>query len=192
VLPLQHRMNPFNPSLIRKKKGMSESSRSQPGFDECSLASADAEPSASLKPARVIVCGGRDFHDYYRVAMVLDRLRDIRPFAMVFHGNARGADACADRWCRERGVGVFPVPAQWAKHGKAAGPKRNQAMLGQGIDLVVAFPRANGEIGAGTADMIRRARKAGVPVTVARRQSTRRLPEQRGPTDAQLGPGGEG
>lgn len=112
------------------------------------------------KPARLIVCGGRDFHDYDRLASVMDRLRAIRPIAMVFHGNARGADTLAHRWCVDRGVKVHPVPADWAKHGKAAGPKRNQAMLGQGIDLVVAFPG-----GRGTEDMVKRARAAGVMVT---------------------------
>jgi hypothetical protein len=39
---------------------MSESSRNQPGFDECSLASADAEPSAardlSLTPEQRRLC----------------------------------------------------------------------------------------------------------------------------------------
>jgi hypothetical protein len=125
------------------------------------------EPSGagalSETPARLIVCGGRDFHDYYRLANVMDRLRAIRPIAMVFHGNARGADTLADRWCRERGVKVFPVPAQWAKHGKRAGPLRNRAMLGQGIDLVVAFPG-----GRGTEDMVKQAHAAGVMVTRAR------------------------
>jgi hypothetical protein len=142
-------------------------SRSQPVSDDAARRTGEAErpgPGEPLtfKPARLIVCGGRDFHDYYRLANVMDRLRAIRPIAMVFHGNARGADALADRWCRERDVPVFPVPAEWSKHGKAAGPKRNQAMLGQGIDLVVAFPG-----GRGTEDMVRRARKAGVMVTRA-------------------------
>lgn len=114
------------------------------------------------KPARLIVCGGRDFHDYDRLASVMDRLQAIRPISMVFHGNARGADLLADRWCRERGVRVHPVPAEWSKHGRAAGPKRNQAMLGHGIDLVVAFPG-----GRGTEDMVKRAHKAGVLVTRA-------------------------
>lgn len=114
------------------------------------------------KPARLIVCGGRDFHDYYRLANVMDRLNAIRPISMVFHGSARGADTLAHRWCVERGVKVFPVPAEWSKHGKRAGPMRNQAMLGHGIDLVVAFPG-----GAGTEDMVRRAKRAGVMVTRA-------------------------
>lgn len=131
----------------------------------------DAEPAAAggKKPARLVVCGGRDFHDYYRLANVMDRLAAIRPIEVVFHGNARGADALAHRWCCERGVKVFPVPAQWSKHGRRAGPIRNQAMLGHGIDLVVAFPG-----GKGTEDMVSRAHKAGVMVTRARAKSTLR------------------
>jgi len=123
-------------------------------------------PHQRHTPARLIVCGGRDFSDYVRMCEVMDRIAAVRPIAMVFHGNARGADSLADRWCRERGVKVFAVPADWAKYGKAAGPKRNQAMLGQGIDLVVAFPG-----GRGTEDMVKRAHKAGVLVTRAREKS---------------------
>lgn len=123
------------------------------------------------KPARLIVCGGRDFTDYERVAAVLDRLQAMRPIFAIWHGNAKGADTLADRWCRERGVKVFPVPAEWSKHGRRAGPLRNQAMLGNHIDLVVAFPG-----GAGTEDMVKRAKAAGVLVT--RAQATSPLREQ--------------
>jgi len=50
--------------------------------------------------------------------------------------------------------------ANWRTHGKAAGPIRNQQMLDEGRPhLVVAFPG-----GTGTADMVRRAKAAGVPV----------------------------
>jgi hypothetical protein len=48
--------------------------------------------------------------------------------------------------------------ADWEKLGRSAGPIRNQAMLDEGRpDLVVAFPGHHG-----TADMVRRARAAGV------------------------------
>jgi hypothetical protein len=47
----------------------------------------------------------------------------------------------------------------WKRHGPAAGPMRNQRMLDWGPDLVVAFAG-----GKGTADMVRRARAAGVDV----------------------------
>lgn len=111
---------------------------------------------------RVIVCGGRDYLDWDQGFAVLDRIHAATPIEYVFHGNARGADSIASAWARSRkaeGVRDCPVPAQWAKHGKAAGPKRNQAMIGHSPDLVIAFPG-----GRGTADMVRRARAAGITV----------------------------
>lgn len=50
--------------------------------------------------------------------------------------------------------------AEWNKYGKQAGILRNQAMIDlHSPTLIVAFPG-----GTGTADMIARARKAGIPV----------------------------
>ncbi|WP_269581874.1 DUF2493 domain-containing protein [Roseibium sp. Sym1] len=110
---------------------------------------------------RVIVCGGRDYNDYDAVFAALDRIHAERPIQHLWHGNSRGADTCAHVWGmnRKREVSVHPVPAKWSMHGRRAGPLRNQKMLGKGIDLVIAFPG-----GDGTADMVRRARKAGVEV----------------------------
>lgn len=106
---------------------------------------------------RIIVCGGRDYSDQDHVDKVLDTIGGIRH---LFHGNARGADTLAGNWGnRQDGVSVHPVPAEWKKYGRKAGPIRNQKMLGQSPDLVVAFPG-----GRGTADMIRRAEAAGVSV----------------------------
>jgi len=52
------------------------------------------------------------------------------------------------------------VRAKWSKHGRAAGPIRNQEMIDEcKPDLVVAFPG-----GRGTADMVRRAKAAGIRV----------------------------
>ena len=105
---------------------------------------------------RVLVCGGRDYDDRDRVFSELDTLQPIR---MVIHGNARGADTLAQAWCLSRRVQAAACPAQWSKYGKRAGPMRNEAMLGHSPDLVLAFPG-----GRGTADMVSRARKAGVRV----------------------------
>ena len=52
-------------------------------------------------------------------------------------------------------------PAAWNKWGYSAGPRRNAWMIEYGKpDHVLAFPG-----GPGTADMVRRARAAGIPVT---------------------------
>ena len=109
---------------------------------------------------RIIVCGGRDYSDQQHVDEVLNGLKGVQH---LFHGNARGADTLAANWGdRQPGTSVHAVPAQWKKYGRSAGPKRNQAMLGQSPDLVVAFPG-----GRGTADMIKRSKAAGVEVLIA-------------------------
>lgn len=107
---------------------------------------------------RVLVCGGRDYCDLPTVNAFLDGITP-RP-TMIIHGGARGADECAWRWACRSCVPDEAYPADWKTHGRAAGPIRNQRMLDEGKpDLVVAFPG-----GRGTADMVRRAKAAGVKV----------------------------
>lgn len=120
-------------------------------------------PGASTGGARgrrVLVCGGRDFDDHLYLREVLDGLAaEPGGVACIIHGNARGADSLAHQWAVSRGIGGWACPANWKRDGKRAGPMRNQRMLGHKPDLVVAFPG-----GTGTADMVKRAEKAGVSV----------------------------
>jgi YspA, cpYpsA-related SLOG family len=110
---------------------------------------------------RVLVCGGRDFSDADLLCRELDCIHAHTPISGIIEGGAAGADDLAAKWSAKTGLpqGVR-FYADWAKHGRAAGPIRNQRMLDEGKpDLVVAFPG-----GRGTADMVRRAKKAGVEV----------------------------
>ncbi len=110
---------------------------------------------------RVLVCGGRDFDDYPTVARWLGSLHP-RP-SVIIHGAAKGADTLAAKWAVMSDTPIMRFPADWQRDGKAAGPIRNARMLAEGKpDLVVAFPG-----GRGTADMVAKARKAGVPVIEA-------------------------
>lgn len=110
---------------------------------------------------RVLVTGGRDFGDRELLFGALDRLHAVHGFTALIHGDANGADRLSGEWAGARGVSVEVHPADWKKHGRAAGPIRNQKMLEEKPDLVVAFPG-----GRGTADMVRRAREAGIEVFV--------------------------
>ncbi len=106
---------------------------------------------------RIIVTGGRKLAD----AAAVDReLSTLRP-TLVIVGGAGGADRLAAHWAWLHKAETWIYDADWNAHGKAAGPIRNQRMLDEnpGIDAVVAFPG-----GSGTADMVRRARAAGVRV----------------------------
>lgn len=105
---------------------------------------------------RVLVCGGRSYSDAHRVKAELASCGAT----LVIHGGASGADALAGEWARLSCVPYMVFPAKWSEHGRKAGPIRNRLMLEQSYpELVLAFPG-----GAGTADMVRRARSAGVPV----------------------------
>lgn len=104
---------------------------------------------------RLLVCGGRNYADRDAVYCAL---LELHPSAVIT-GGASGADRIAEEWARPV-VPVETYKADWTKYGKAAGPIRNQQMIDEGKpDAVLAFPG-----GRGTADMVRRAVSAGIPV----------------------------
>lgn len=110
---------------------------------------------------RILVCGGRDFEDWERLFAFLDELvRGAHKKIVIIHGDARGADRMGGLWGHRRKIDVITFPADWDAYGNAAGHIRNQQMIDEGRpDCVVACPG-----GRGTADMVQRAMKAGVPV----------------------------
>ena len=109
---------------------------------------------------RVLVCGGRNYSDHARVRAVLSKLHDANGIEVLIEGGANGADRLARQWADAFGVSVETYEADWENQGSFAGPARNTRMLNEGQpDLVVAFPG-----GRGTADMVRKACRAGVEV----------------------------
>lgn len=115
----------------------------------------------------ILVFGGRYYRDRASVFRSLDhvvenlRLRNPDDEIVVIHGACpTGADAFADEFARERGLGIRKHPASWGVHGRAAGPIRNARMLREErVDLAIGFP---GE--AGTRDMSDRVRRAKIPL----------------------------
>jgi predicted Rossmann-fold nucleotide-binding protein len=144
------------------------------------------EPSSG--PARSLVItagGGRDLAwSHQRVAAELLARSGGRLVHLLLHGGARGADAAIARAAHQLGWCSLVMPAEWGRHGRAAGPIRNRELLEQAIAravahtsqgsiasvLVVAFPG-----GAGTASLVRQARRMAsrspVPISVAEVQS---------------------
>lgn len=106
------------------------------------------------------VCGGRDYQDKDKVFSTLDRVNAKRRIDVLVQGECpTGADLFAKQWAKERGVQHFGFLANWREFGKRAGPMRNQQMVDFGLGGVIAFAG-----GHGTADMVRRAKQAGVTV----------------------------
>lgn len=117
---------------------------------------------------KILVCGSRHWDDIETIARVLEGLP--KHGVTIIHGAARGADMIAGEVARQLDWNVREYPAQWDKHGKAAGLIRNQVMLDREhlrdspIDLCIAFHNELDKQEGGTYDMVRRASLAGIPV----------------------------
>jgi hypothetical protein len=103
----------------------------------------------------VLVTGSRDWETPQAVYQALDKL--VGKITKVIQGGAQGADC--------NGVECHTEHADWATHGKKAGPIRNQKMVDMKPDLVLAFSY-DLSVSRGTADCVRRAKAAGITVEV--------------------------
>lgn len=115
---------------------------------------------------RALICGSRAWDEPTLVDVVVAGLVALCGSDLtVIHGAARGADSMAASAAHRHLVDCEAYIADWDTHGKAAGPIRNQRMLEAEPDLVFAFTDDLAS-SRGTADMVRRAKAAGLPVYV--------------------------
>lgn len=113
----------------------------------------------------VLVCGSRLWKHRGLIFERLDKLD--RRNTIIVTGGATGADTLAfavavhmEFFC------IITFPAWWNREGTAAGPIRNQRMLGWADpDLVLAF-HEDAALGKGTRNMVALARAKGIPVEV--------------------------
>lgn len=108
---------------------------------------------------KIIVCGGRDYEDRTYLFRFLKTYCQKNSVTIIVHGAAGGADSMAGEFAKEFGINEVRMPADWAKHGRSAGPIRNRQMLALNPDAVIAFPG-----GRGTGHMVGIARARGIPV----------------------------
>ncbi len=128
----------------------------------------------------VIVCGSKGFDDSDLLTRELDAfLGGDRSGVVILSGTARGADALGERYAVERGIPVERFPPDWRRFGQGAGLIRNGQMV-ERADAVLAFWDG---ASPGTADTIRKAQAAGLPVTVV--QFHRKSPVASGPASGE-------
>lgn len=119
---------------------------------------------------RILICGSRDWKDSGRIGKFLDDFiseQNIEPCNLVIiHGACKGADYLAGLEAKQRNCQIVEFPANWAKFGLSAGPKRNQQMLDEGKpDIIIAFhPDLNKS--KGTRDMLARAELKKIPIQI--------------------------
>jgi hypothetical protein len=110
---------------------------------------------ATVTAYRVLVTGSRDWGDQGLLGFVLASVAGSRlPDVTLVHGDCpTGADALADDWATQRGLKPERHPADWGRHGRAAGPIRNALMVSLGADVCLAFIKNASRGAIGCADL---------------------------------------
>lgn len=106
---------------------------------------------------RVIIAGSRTIHRY---DILLEMIEECGwNITTVLSGGAKGVDALGERYAEEMNIKLEVYPANWQKHGKAAGPIRNRLMA-ERADALIAIMDGYSK---GTGNMIETAAKLGLP-----------------------------
>ena len=114
----------------------------------------------------LLIAGSRTFDDRDVFNSVTREVIGEEREITIVEGGAAGADSLAKAYALENGLVVEEFKPDWAKYGRAAGPKRNDAMT--------AFIKEHGgkalyfwdEESKGTKQCIASAKKKGIDVLV--------------------------
>lgn len=112
---------------------------------------------------RIIVAGSRDVTES-EVRAALHACPWIGFVSAVVSGTARGADTFGERWAQENNIEITRFPADWDKHGRRAGPIRNEVMAKNAEGLVAVWDGKS----RGTHSMIDLAAKHGLRIMIFR------------------------
>jgi hypothetical protein len=113
---------------------------------------------------KVMVCGTRDFVDPFRASLAIDtRIGELPPACTVLHGAARGADVIAAEAAKRRGHTVVPFPPDETRPSPQRFHERNDRMLNEQPDLVIAFWDGNSR---GTRSVLEKAMRRGLKYEV--------------------------
>ena len=116
---------------------------------------------------RVIIAGCRNFYNYVtlkeRCEYYLQNKMKTHNVIIV-SGHASGADSLGEKFAADHNLKCELYPADWNRHGRAAGPIRNEEMADVS-DALIAFWDGKSR---GTKSMIEIARRKGLQVAVVK------------------------
>ena len=126
---------------------------------------------SSDKGIFLCIAGSREFKNYKLFKLLFEKY--IRPDIEQKHGDIEyiidgvcpsgGVDEMANEYAKKTGLSWRRFPADWRKHGKAAGPIRN-AEMAEHADVLWCYHIG----GKGSTDVIKQFKKRGKPVIETR------------------------
>ncbi len=112
------------------------------------------------KQKRILVVTGTRDANINNEQFILETLRPYFEWAdQVFVGDATGVDKIVRNYCSKKNIFFKPFQALWHKYGQSAGPKRNEQMINEAIEVsgkifdnvvVCAFPLKGANNSKGT------------------------------------------
>lgn len=112
---------------------------------------------------RVIIAGGRANTKYETVVeAVLEATKVGITITEIFEGGCTGSDRLARKYAQEHSIPYRTFEANWKQYGLNAGPIRNKNMVKEGDALIALW---DGQT-RGTGDIIKQAKKKGIPVVI--------------------------
>jgi|SRR6056297_635790 len=100
------------------------------------------------------VVGSRHYTDYASFCKILNSWIDKNGIPdTIVSGGAKGADALAKRFAKEKNITLVEYEADWERYGKSAGPRRNTLIVNAATHMI-AFPSHTGR---GTQNSIKKA-----------------------------------
>ena len=132
----------------------------------------------TTKTIKIIIAGPRDFNNQSFVFSALDmvfskltknqreynnhlEIKNLESIEIV-EGGATGIDALAKSYAISKSIKYKEFPADWNKHGRAAGPIRNKQMA-EYSDILIAFRYVDNP-SRGTENMIKQAKENSLKV----------------------------
>ncbi len=92
---------------------------------------------------KIIISGGRDFENEEMFnSIIADYIPTRDSNVQILHGGAKGADNLAKKYAEFHSISAIEYKAYWNKHGKGAGPIRNEEMA-KVADICIAFWNGN-------------------------------------------------
>lgn len=92
---------------------------------------------------KLAVVGTRTFAREDILTAYLDRRRLADPSLVIISGGAPGADRLAAEYARRFGLPLLQFRADWALHGRRAGPIRNRQIVASADELVAFWDEAS-------------------------------------------------
>ncbi|OKA03367.1 SLOG family protein [Amycolatopsis regifaucium] len=115
---------------------------------------------------RVLVTGSRTWTDTTMIRDALAKIWQWRPDTVLVTGACpRGADKLAEECWTHWGGQIEQWLADWDRHGRAAGLRRNEHMVNAGADYCLAFIHDNSR---GATHCAEAAQRAGIHTVIHR------------------------